>query len=533
MFERFTETARRAVFFARYEAREAHSKYIEVEHLLLGILRPDAPLTNRLLGSTEKLDQIREQIAKEAPQRTREDASGGPDAPLSHECKLALAYGAEEAEWLQHKSIEMEHLLLGLTREKESFAAKIMLVHGLTKQRLKEEVNRPQPPARPPDAVSYIEKSTRDLTAAAREGKLEPLIGRTREVERALHILSRRTKNNPVLIGEAGVGKTAIVAGLAQRFADATVSAALASRPILTIDATQLIAPRGPERKPFQLTSESNAILCVEGLFDLAGTGSGWGVTEAIRILEPHLSHGVLQCIATGTPAGLRQTLEKAEALARHFEVIQVLPPDEAGARTIVATSKQQLERFHGVVIGEDATDAALAASRRFLSHRQLPDRVIDLLDEAAARVKMRRETEPAEIVEIRQKVRAIIREMENAIGNHEFEKARFWSDQEKQERQNLFRLRQQIAQPVRNTVTPKDILEVVAERAGAQLEVVRRVMQEEAPADFERISKALAGQIPPEGNEWVTAFAAYLAECSEEQVEKMTQALREAKGEN
>jgi ATP-dependent Clp protease ATP-binding subunit ClpC len=531
MFERFTETARRAVFYARYEAQEAHSKYIEVEHLLLGLLRPDAPLTIRLLGSTEKLDQIREQIAKEAPPRTPGETPGSTDAPLSHECKRALAYGAEEAERLQQKSIDTEHLLLGLTRDQESFAAKVMLVHGLTKQKLKEEVNRPKPPERSPDAVSHIEKTARDLTAAARRGELEPLIGRGREIDRALHILSRRTKNNPALIGEAGVGKTAIVAGLAQRVADETVFAGLAKRPILTIDATQLIAPRGPERKPFQLTSESNAFLCVEGLFDLAGTGSGWGVTEAIRILEPHLSHGVLQCIATGTPAGLRQTLEKAETLARHFEVIQVLPPDEAEARTIVAGSKQQLERFHGVVIGEEAIDAALVASRRFLSHRQLPDRVIDLLDEAAARVKMRRETEPAEVIEIRQKVRAITSEMENAIANHEFEKARFWSEQEKQERQNLLRLRAQFAQPARNTVTPEDIFEVVAERAGARLELVQRVMQDEAPADFERISKELARQIPAEGNEWVAAFAAYLADCSEEQVEKLIEALKATKG--
>jgi ATP-dependent Clp protease ATP-binding subunit ClpC len=533
MFERYTETARRAIFYALHEAREAHCKYIEVEHLLLGILRPDTPLTIRLLGSTEKLDQIREQIAKGAPPRTAEENPASADKPLSHESKRALANGTEEAKKVQQKSIDMEHLLLGLAREEDSFAAQIMLGHGLTKQRLKEEIKRPKPPQRPADAVSHIENTARDLTAAARQGRLEPLIGRGHEIERALHILSRRSKNNPALIGEAGVGKTSIVAGLAQRFADETVFPGLANRPILTIDATQLIAPRGPERKPFQLTSESNAILCVEGLFDLAGTGSGWGVTEAIRILEPHLSHGVLQSIATGTPAGLKQTLEKAEALARHFEVIHVLPPDGAEARSIVSSCKQQLERFHGVVIGEEAIDTALVASRRFLSHRQLPDRLIDLLDEAAARVKMQRETEPAEVIEVRQKVRAITREMEHAIANHEFEKARFWSEQEKGERQKLARLREQSARPVRNTVTAADILDVVAERAGARLEVVRRVIEEESPADFERFSKALASHIPFEGNEWVTAFASYLAACSEEQMEKLTQILQTMKGQS
>ena len=533
MFERFTETARKAIFCARHEATQSGSAFVEAEHLLLGILRPDIPLTIRLLGSSAKIELIRDQIGRQAPVRTPAPTPPSVDVPLSHECKRALAYGAEEAEKLRSPRIELEHLLLGLSRETSCFAAKIMADYGLTGGKLQEEAKRSSEPSpKSTEAVSPIEKAARDLTEAAREGRLEPLIGREREVQRALHILSRRTKNNPVLIGPSGVGKTAIVAGLAQLFADGAVPPALADRPILTIDATQLIAPRGPAGKPFQLTGASKAVLCVEGLFDLAGTGSGWGVTEAIRILEPHLAYGVSQCIATGTPEGLRQTLERAAALARHFEVVQISPPSEEEALRVVSGAKEQLERFHRVAVGEGTIQAALAASRRFLMGRQLPDRVIDLLDEAGARIKMRRESEPAEVIALRQRIRRITREMESAIANHEFDKARQWAEEEKKERQGLARLREEFARQAAhgNTITPEDILEVVAERAGAPVATIRQVMKQEAEGDCDRIAKALAANIPAEGHEWLACLAAYLADCPAEEAEKLAQAIQAAK---
>jgi ATP-dependent Clp protease ATP-binding subunit ClpC len=529
LFERFTESARKAVFFARYEAIQSGCAQIESEHLLLGILRPDAPLTVRLLGSTAKVELIRDQIGKQAPERTRASTPHSQDFPLSQECKRVLAYGAEEAEKLRSPRIELEHVLLGFSRESNCFATKVMQDYGLTRQKLQEEAERLSEAApRTSEAVSPIEKAAHDLTQDAREGKLEPLIGRDREVERALHILSRRTKNNPVLIGPSGVGKTAIVAGLAQRFADGAVPPALADRPILAIDATQLIAPRGPSGKPFQLASPGQAILCVEGLFDLAGTGSGWGVTEAIRILEPHLSHGVFQCIATGTPDGLLKTLEKAEGLSRHFEVIRVSPSGEDEALRIVSGAKEHLERFHGVNFGEGTIQVAIAASLRFLVGRQLPDRVIDLLDEAGARVKMLRETEPAELIAVRQRIRRITREMESAIANHKFETARQWAEEEKSERQSLSRLREEFARqpPHGNTVTPNDILEVVAERAGTPVASIRQVIERDADGDWERTVKTLAGGISTVGHEWLACLASYLVDCSGEEAEKLAQAI-------
>ena len=260
MFERYTETARKVVFAARYEASQFGSEYIETEHLLLGILRSDAPLVLRLLKASEKIESIRDQIEKQFTRR--ENVSTSVDLPLSLECKRVLAYGAEEAERLNHEHIAVEHLLLGLLREERCVASKIMVENGLTSSRLKQEVVRLSPARRPangPAHVSSPPEDPRDLTVAARNGSLSPLIGRERELERTIQILSRRTRSNPVLIGEAGVGKNAIVHGLAQRIADGVVPANLAERPILAIDVSSLLSssnvensPRSPiERMPF------------------------------------------------------------------------------------------------------------------------------------------------------------------------------------------------------------------------------------------------------------------------------------------
>lgn len=531
MFERFTETARRSVFFARYEASQFGSESIEPEHLLLGILRTNETLTMRLLLSLDKVEALRDQLAKQIPQQSAKIPLS-VDLPLSQTCRRVLAYASEECERLNQNHIGAEHLLLGLSREEACLAAKVMVEHGLTRQKLQEEAARAaEKPGLPrSEELTPIEKVARDLGAATRSGELAPLIGRDREVERLMRILSRRTRNNAALIGESGVGKTAIVQGFAQRVIDSNVKSYLAGRPILSIDAAQLIAPRRPDKKLFQVTTENHVILCVEGLFDLAGTGSGWGVTEAIRVLEPHLSHGELQCIATGTPAGLRQTNERAAALARHFEVIHVLPPAEEEARRIVLAAKDQLEKFHAVVFGEDAVDMALAASRRFLPHRQLPERAIDLLDEAGARVKLRRETEPSEIVHIRQHLRRIAREMENAIGNHEFEKARRCSEEEKVERAKLMRLKEEFG-PIRdNRVTAQDVIEGVAGRIGIPVAAIQRLLAKESEEELERISKQLIPHLPAEGQDWVAGLAAYLAACSSEEAEKLAEAIRAAK---
>jgi len=531
MFERYTETARKVVFAARYEASQFGSEYIETEHLLLGILRSDAPLVLRLLKASEKIESIRDQIEKQFTRR--EKVSTSVDLPLSLECKRVLAYGAEEAERLNHEHIAVEHLLLGLLREERCVASKIMVENGLTSSRLKQEVVRLSPASRPangPAHVSSPPEDPRDLTVAARNGSLSPLIGRERELERTIQILSRRTRSNPVLIGEAGVGKNAIVHGLAQRIADGVVPANLAERPILAIDLSSLLSSEQGGKLP-EISNRANAILYVHGLFDLAGKGAGWGVLEAIHVLEPHLANGGVQCIATGTPFGLRLTLERAETLACHFEVVGVLPPNEEEAIHIVSGVREQYEKFHGVVVTNEAIEAAVSASRWFLRHRHLPDRAIDLIDEAGARVRLRCDSEPREIVEIRKRIRLVTRQMENAIANHEFDKARAYSEEERKERQNLQRLREELKQePQSNIIIPEDIVEAVAGRAGVPVSVVKSVLQVKDVEQLELIAKELAAQIPFGGREWAEDLAAYLAGCSAEEAEKLAQTIRAAK---
>ncbi len=243
MFERYTEKARRVIFFARYEASQFGSPFIETEHLLLGLLREDKALTNRFLRSHASIESIRKQIEGRTP--IREKVSTSVDLPLSQECKRVLAYAAEEAERLAHKHIGTEHLLLGLLREDKSFAAEILHERGLRLSTLREELSRVQndkATAARPKETSLLGEFSRDLTQAAMENQLDPLVGRDAELERVVQILCRRTKNNPVLIGEPGVGKTAIVEGLAQRIADGDVPSFLADKRILALDLSLIVA---------------------------------------------------------------------------------------------------------------------------------------------------------------------------------------------------------------------------------------------------------------------------------------------------
>jgi len=538
MFERYTETARKAVFFARYEASQFGAEHIQPEHLLLGILRADPSLALRLLKTSEKIESVREQIENQLPRRDKIATS--VDLPLSPECRRVLAHGAQEAEQLNHEHIAVEHLLLGLLHEKKCPASKIMAASGLTADQLKQDVVRSLAselliangltPAGAP--ASSLPEESRDLTAAARHGALTPLIGRERELDRTIRILSRRGKRNPVLIGEPGVGKSALVHGLARRIADGDVPATLAERPILAVDASSLILSlRDGNESVREGLPEilDRAILYVQGLFDLAAKGAAWGVFEAIDLLESHLAHGGLQCIATGTPAGLRLTLERAARLASHFEIVSVLPPTEAEATRIVSGIKEQYEKFHGVVITPEAIEAAVSASRWFLRHRQLPDRALDLIDEAGALVFLR--SEPREVADSRKRIRLITRQMENAIANHEFDKARLHSEEERKERQNLQRLRLELQRnPPSNILTPDDILEAVAARAGVPVSVVKAALPLKEVGHLELIAKQLAAQVSAPGQDWVDALAAHLAACSPEEAENLAQAIRAAK---
>ena len=529
MFERYTELARRAIFYARYEAAQLGSAYIETDHLLLGLVFADPGLMTRLGGAADR-ESLRQQVAAQYPGGKKVTVS--VDLPLSKDCRRVLEFAKEEARELQHDRIDPEHLLLGILRQEKSFAAGVLQRMGISPEKVRLEAARPA--AAPTEAVSTAEPPesrpvtirTHDLTRAARGGTLTPLIGRERELERAIQILSRRTRNNLVLVGEPGVGKTAIIEGLAQRIAEGNVPPDLAERPVLAMDAAALVHRRlGAIEQP-------NAILCVEGLFDLAVSGAGWNALEAVHLLEPHLRGEGIRCVATGTPLGFRQTTEKAAALARHFEPVYVLAPSEEEATRVLQGLKEQYERFHGIEIGDEAIAAAVRASARFLPNRQLPDRAIDLIDEAGAHLKLRRESEPRQIVELRRRTRETVRNMETAIVAHQFDKAREFAEAERRDRENLLRLLEErkAAGAPGNTLTAPDIEEVIAGRTGAPLAAVKTVLQQDAAGEFALIARELGAQIPLELREWVPFLAAWLANCSADDAERLASSIRALK---
>ena len=485
MFERYTEKARRVIFFARYEASQFGSPYIETEHLLLGLLREDKTLANRFLRSHAAVESIRKQI--EGHTTIREKVSTSVDLPLSHECKRVLAYGAEEAERLSHKHIGTEHLLLGLLREEKCFAAEILHERGLRLSTIREELQRSQSEkvsSNRPKESSLLAEFSRDLTQSAMDNALDPLIGRDYELERVVQILCRRTKNNPVLIGEPGVGKTAIVEGLAQRIAEGDVPSFLADKRILALDLSLIVAGtkyRGQFEERLktimkELMDNQNAIIFIDELHTLVGAGSAEGSLDAANILKPALSRGEIQCIGATTPAEFRKSIEKDRSLERRFQAVKVPPPSEADAVKVLYGIKDRYEKFHAVGYTDEAIEAAVYTSSRYIPDRYLPDKAIDLIDEAGARVKLRATTLPSDLADIQKRIKFIVHRMENAIANHEFEKARFYSDEERKERENMRQLREKYNLDDTSTgvVTKDDIEDVVARWTGVPMTSIK-----------------------------------------------------------
>ena len=503
MFEKYTEKARRVIFFARYEASQFGSPYIETEHLLLGLLREDKALTNRFLRSHASIESIRKQIEGRTP--IREKVSTSVDLPLSQECKRVLAYAAEEAERLAHKHIGTEHLLLGLLREDKSFAAEILLERGLRLSALREELGRSQGEKSTPNRskeTSLLAEFSRDLTQSALENQLDPLVGREGEVERVVQILCRRTKNNPVLIGEPGVGKTAIVEGLAQRIADGDVPSFLADKRILALDLSLIVAGtkyRGQFEERLktimkELMEAQNAIIFIDELHTLVGAGSAEGSLDAANILKPALSRGEIQCIGATTPAEYRKSIEKDRSLERRFQAVKVPPPTEGEGIKILFGIKDRYEKFHAVTYTDEALNVAIYDSNRYIADRFLPDKAVDLIDEAGARVKLLQSSLPEEMVDVQKRIKFVVHRMENAIANHEFEKARFYSEEERKERENLRLLREKynIDETAMGVVTKDDIEEVVARWTGIPVTAIK----EEESSKLLRVEEELHKRI-------------------------------------
>jgi ATP-dependent Clp protease ATP-binding subunit ClpC len=498
MFERYTEKARRVIFFARYEASQFGSPYIETEHLLLGLLREDKALTNRFLRSHASVDSIRKQI--EGHTTIREKVSTSVDLPLSNECKRVLAYAAEEAERLSHKHIGTEHLLLGLLREEKCFAAEILHERGLKLLEIRAELSRATQEKAPQGATqgrsrseagtganreqSLLAEFSRDLTQVAMDNQLDPLVGRDGELERVIQILCRRTKNNPVLIGEPGVGKTAIVEGLAQRISDGEVPSFLADKRVLALDLSLIVAGtkyRGQFEERLktimkELMENQNCIIFIDELHTLVGAGSAEGSLDAANILKPALSRGEIQCIGATTPGEFRKSIEKDRSLERRFQAVKVPPPNEEDAIKIIMGIKDRYEKFHAVSYTDDAIEFSVSHSSRYIPDRFLPDKAIDLIDEAGARVKLRQTSLPEEITEVQKRIKFIVHRMENAIANHEFEKARFYSDEERKERENLRALRDKyhLDESTAGIVGREDIEDVVSRWTGVPITSIK-----------------------------------------------------------
>jgi ATP-dependent Clp protease ATP-binding subunit ClpC len=483
MFERYTERARRVLFFARYEASQLGSISIETEHLLLGLIREGKGLTSRIFARSHlSLENIRKEI--EGRTVFREKVSTSVEIPFSTETKRVLQFAAEEADRLLHNYIGTEHLLLGILREERSVAASILMEKGMRLHTVREDIvqllNEKSTLTRVKETPLLAEFS-RDLTEAAMKNTLDPLVGRDYELERVQQVLCRRTKNNAVLIGEPGVGKTAIVEGLAQKIVYGDVPHFLADKRILALDISLIVAGtkyRGQFEERLkaimkELTENPNIIVFIDELHTLVGAGSAEGSLDAANILKPALSRGEIRCIGATTPSEYRKYIEKDRSLERRFQAIKVDPPAEKETIDILMGVKDRYEQFHHVEYTREAIEAAVYQSSRYITDRFLPDKAIDLVDEAGARAKLKEAGYSEEFGEINKSIRVAVEQMENAVSQKDFEKAQFYREQEVSARENLQFVREKFdvkSSARRVVVTRADIDEVVSKWTGVPL---------------------------------------------------------------
>jgi len=404
MFERYSERSRRIIFFARYEALQYGSPVIAPEHILLGLIREDKTIAGRLFPLRRDLgaEKIRAEIEERIAVRDRIPQSS--ELHLSTETKRVLFYANEESRSLKTRFVGPEHILIGLLREERSVAAEILIQFGLRIQDIRSDVSQlvREPsltsPKKEAAKASSLAEFTRDLTEIALTGRFDPLVGRDDEMERLIEILCRRTKNNPVLIGEAGVGKTAVVEGLAQRIAEKKVPAFLENKRVLSLDLSLIVAGtkyRGQfeerlKKIVVELRDAGDCIVFIDELHTLVGAGSAEGTLDAANILKPALSRGEIQCIGATTPSEFRKSIEKDRALERRFQSVRIVPPTEEQAIAIIKGVAERYEAFHQVRYTNEAIEAAVTQSNRFISDRFLPDKAIDVLDEAGARAKLK-----------------------------------------------------------------------------------------------------------------------------------------------
>ena len=451
--------------------------------MLLGLIREGKGLTSRIFArSNLSLENIRKDI--EGRTVFREKVSTSVEIPFSTETKRVLQFAAEEADRLLHNYIGTEHLLLGILREARSVASTILSEKGMRLTTVREDIvqllNEKTTLTRVKETPLLAEFS-RDLSDAAMKNGLDPLVGRAAEIERVQQVLCRRTKNNAVLIGEPGVGKTAIVEGLAQKVVCGDVPHFLADKRLLALDISLIVAGtkyRGQFEERLkaimkELIENPNIIIFIDELHTLVGAGSAEGSLDAANILKPALSRGEIRCIGATTPAEYRKYIEKDRSLERRFQAIKVEPPTEVESLEILNGIKDRYESYHHVTYTADAMEAAVYQSSRYITDRFLPDKAIDLVDEAGARAKLREAGFSEEFSEINRSIRVAVEQMESATAQKDYERAQFFREQEVLARENLQFVREKFDVKTGThtiEVSKQDIDEVVSKWTGVPL---------------------------------------------------------------
>ncbi|MCI6573882.1 MAG: ATP-dependent Clp protease ATP-binding subunit [Actinomycetaceae bacterium] len=455
MFERFTDRARRVIVLAQEEARGLKHNYLGTEHILLGLIKEGEGVAAKALEALGiTFDGVREQVV-EIIGEGQEHPSG--HIPFTPRAKKVLEYAMREGLQLGHSYIGTEHLLLGLCREQEGVAAQVLVKLGADLPQVRQQVTQLLSGYQGKEAVgvgagsqresgikagsSVLDQFGRNLTAQAREGKLDPVIGRYNETQRVMQVLSRRTKNNPVLIGEPGVGKTAVVEGLAQNIASGKVPQTLRDKQLYSLDMGSLVAGsryRGDFEERMkkilkEIKNRGDIVLFIDEIHTLVGAGAAEGALDAASLLKPMMARGELQVIGATTLDEYRKYIEKDAALERRFQPIQVEQPSVKETIAILEGLRDRYEAFHHVTITDEALEAAATLADRYINDRFLPDKAIDLIDEAGARLAIQKMTAPPELRELEEELAQVRAEKDAAIAGQDFEKAAALRDKEQQ----------------------------------------------------------------------------------------------------
>lgn len=510
IYGRFTERAQKVIMIAQQEAASLNHSYVGTEHLLLGLIKEGGGVAAHVLksmgvDSSKVVEKIEEYTGR------GDDSFPGQVIDLTPRSKRVLELSYMEARRMGHNYVGTEHILLGLIREGEGIAAKVLNDLNIDLNKAREEtlkmlstqtVNSAGAAAARNDTPT-LDQFGRDLTQMAREGKLDPVIGRIKEIERVIQVLSRRTKNNPVLIGEPGVGKTAIAEGLAQRIIEGEVPEILKDKRVVTLDLASMVAGakyRGEfedrlKKVMGELHQAGNVILFIDEMHTIIGAGAAEGAIDASNILKPALARGEIQAIGATTLDEYRKHVEKDPALERRFQPIMVGEPTVEETVSILQGLRDKYESHHRVKITDDAIQAAVNLSDRYISDRFLPDKAIDLIDEAASRVRIKTITAPPELKSLEEKIERLKKEKEEAISHQEFEKAAKLRDEEQKLRQEMTSIKENWEKDTRKlaaVVEEEDIAKIVSDWTGIP---VTKLAQEETERLL-KLEKVLHGRV-------------------------------------